>query len=82
MPLPLSVNIPSRPGAIVNPVAVKASPSASLAFARSSARVIRRAPLSSSIGDNITGIVVGASATGVMSSVAVPVILSAPSVTI
>ena len=76
--MPLSV-IEPPPLLIVNPVAVKALPSTSVALARSSACVIRRTPLSSAIAVNVTGVVVGASLTGVMSSVAVPATLSATS---
>ena len=79
MPSPLS-DIAPLPVLIVNPEAVKASLSMSLALARSSACVIRRAPLSSAIELNVTGVVVGASLTGVISSVAIPATLSAPSV--
>ena len=51
---------------------MSAGPSTSLALASSSAWVISRAPLSSAIAASVTGVVVGASLTGVMSRVALP----------
>ena len=42
--------------------------------------MIRRTPLSSAMAVNVTGVVVGTSLIGVMSSVAVPATLSVPSV--
>jgi len=45
---------------MLNPVAVKLSPSTSPALASSSAWVMRRGPLSSAIAVRATGVVVGA----------------------
>ena len=54
-----------------------------MALASSSAWVISRAPLSSAIAASVTGVVAGASLTGVMSSVAVVATGAAmPSVTV
>ncbi|MNT95787.1 hypothetical protein D3C72_2377350 [compost metagenome] len=63
-------------------VAVRVGLSMSLALASSSAWVIRRTPLSSAIAVSVTGAVVGASLTGVMSRVAEPLAVRSPSVTV
>lgn len=81
MPSPLSVRVP-LPLLIARPVAVRLSPSASLALASSSAWVMRRAPLSSAIGASVTGVLTGAlSFTGVTVTDTVCVSLSEPSET-
>ena len=64
---------------MTRPVAVSESPSTSLALASSSAWVMVRAPLSSAMAVKTTGVVVGASLTGVMSSVALAATVSVPS---
>ena len=61
------------PALMIRFVALSGPPSLSLALASSSAWVIVRALLSSSIEVSVTAAVVGASLTGVISSVAVPV---------
>ena len=60
--------------------AVNASPSMSLALLNNSAWVMTRTALSSSIAAKVTGLVVGASLTGLMSSVAVARTVSSLSV--
>ena len=62
MPFPLFTSVPP-PETMLRPVAVKAEPSTSLAFASSCACVMRRAPLSSAIAASVTGVVTGASFT-------------------
>ena len=57
--------------AICRLIALSAGPSTSLALAKSSACVISRGPLSSAIAASVTGLVTGASLTGVMSRLAV-----------
>ncbi len=70
------------PEAIARLMAVSDGPSTSEALASSSACVISRAPLSSAIAASVTGVVTGASFTGVMSRVAVAATGAAtPSVT-
>ena len=59
----MSTNVP-LPALIVKPVAVSAGPSISPALASSSAWVMVRAPLSSAMAVKVTGVVVGASLTG------------------
>ena len=63
-------------------MALKLVLSMSVAFANSSAWVIKRVPLSSRIALRVTGPDVGASLTGVMSSVAVPNTDKLPSLTV
>ena len=65
---------------MVSPVAVSGSPSMSLALTSSSAWVMSRGPLSSAMGARVTGAVVGASFTGVMSRSALPATEAVPSV--
>ena len=67
--VPLSTSVP-LPDEIARLIAVSDGPSTSVALARSWACVISRAPLSSAIAAKVTGVVTGASFTGVMSSVA------------
>ncbi|MNF98713.1 hypothetical protein D3C84_815840 [compost metagenome] len=81
MPSPLSTSAP-LPLAICRLVALSAGPSTSLALASSSAWVMTRAPLSSAIAASVTGAVVGASLTGLMSRVAEPLAVRSPSVTV
>ena len=66
----LSTRVP-LPEAIDRLIAVSAGPSASEAFASSSACVMRRGPLSSAIEASTTGVVTGESFSGVMSRLAV-----------
>ena len=60
------------PAEAVRPLTVRVFPSTSAALPISSAVVITRRPLSSAIGARVTGVVVGASLTGVRSRVALP----------
>ncbi|MCY1301496.1 hypothetical protein D9M70_511100 [compost metagenome] len=77
----MSINVP-LPALICRSVAVRAGPSTSAALASNCAWVIRRAPLSSAIAVRVTGVVVGASLTGVISRLALPAALSEPSLTV
>ena len=63
------------PAETVSPLTVSRFPSTSVALPISSAVVITRTPLSSAIGARVTGVVVGASLTGVSSRVALPATL-------
>ena len=63
------------PVAMARPVAVSDGPSTSDALASSWAWVMRCEPLSSAIAASVTGVVTGASLTGVMSSDAEPLTL-------
>jgi hypothetical protein len=64
VPSPLSCSEP-LPEVMARFTAVRVSPSTSVALAKSSAWVISRGPLSSAIAASVTGVVTGASLTGV-----------------
>ena len=77
MPLPL-LSACRCPTLIARLTAVSAGPSTSLALASSSACVISRGPLSSAIAASVTGLVTGASFTGVTWICTVSLSVSAP----